>query len=111
MMASYIPDTAFAGLCLLIFAATSLWRVGGVLVSRFTRLSAKNMQHLSELAAASLMAQMASVIWRPVGTLVTMPVEVRLCVVCLAITGWIASGRNVLFGLMLGIGGVLIGAG
>ena len=111
MMDTYFAEWAFAGLCLLIFAATSFWRVAGVLVSRFTDLSAKNMQHLSELAAAALMAQMASVIWRPAGSLVNMPVEVRLGVVCLAIISWIASGRNVLFGLAMGVGGVLIGAG
>ena len=106
-----IAGFAFVGLCLLVFAATSLWRVAGVLVSRFTRLNAKNMHQLSELSAATLMALMASVIWRPAGSLVNMPVELRLAVVCLVIIGWIASGRNVLFGLAMGVGGVLIGAG
>ena len=110
-MESYLAEPAFAGLCLLIFAATTLWRVAGVLVGHFTRLSAKNMEHLSELAAATLIAQMASMIWRPAGTLVNLPVEVRLCVVALAILAWLASGRNLLFGLMMGVGGVLIGAG
>jgi len=110
-MEPYLPGSAFAGLCLLIFAATTLLRVAGVLVGHFTRLSAENMEHLSEMAAATLMAQMASVIWRPAGTLVNLPVELRLCVVGLAILAWLASGRNVLFGLMMGVGGVLIGAG
>lgn len=103
--------SAFAGLCLLVFAATSLWRVAGWLVFRYTRSNAGYMEHLSELAAALLMAQTASVIWRPAGSLVNMPVEVRLAVVCLAVMGWLASGRNVLFGVMMGVGGVLIGAG
>lgn len=111
MIEAYLPGSAFAGLCLVIFAATSLWRVAGVLASSLLRLSARNMQHLSELAAAAMMAQMASVIWRPAGTLVNLPVEVRLCVVALAIVAWLASGRNVLFGLMVSVGGVLIGAG
>ena len=109
-MEAYIEGSAFAILCLLIFSATNLWRVTGVMVSNFTHYGAKNMQHLSELAAAALMAQMASVIWRPAGSLVNMPVEVRLGVVCLAIVSWIASGRNVPFGLTMGIGGILIGA-
>ncbi len=106
-----IAGSAFVGLCVLVFAATSSWRVAGVLASRLTRLNAKNMRQLSELSAATLMAQMASLIWRPLGSLVHMPVEVRLGVACLVIICWIASGRNVLFGLMMGIGGVLIGAG
>ena len=110
-MEAYFPGSAFAGLCLLIFAATSLWRVAGVLANRFTRLSAKNMQHLSELAAAAMMAQIASVIWRPAGSLVNLPIEVRLCIVGLAILAWVASGRNLLFGLMMGVGGILIAAG
>ncbi len=110
-MEAYLPGSAFAGLCLLILAATTLWRVAGVLASHFFRLNAKNMQHLSELAASMLVAQMASVIWRPAGTLVNLPVELRLCVVALAILAWLASGRNVLFGLMMGVGGLLIGAG
>lgn len=110
-MEAYLPGSAFAGLCLLIFADTSLWRVAGVVVGNFTRLSAKNMEHLSELAAATLMAQMASVIWRPAGSLVNLPVEVRLLVVGLAVVSWLVSGRNVMFGLAMGVGGVLIGAG
>jgi len=110
-MEAYLPGSAFAGLYLVILAATTLWRVAGVLASQVLRLNAKNMQHLSELAAAVLVAQMASVIWRPAGSLVILPLEVRLCVVGLAILAWLASGRNVLFGLMMGVGGVLIGAG
>ncbi len=110
-MEAYFPGSAFAGLCLLIFATTTLWRFAGVLASRFTRLSAKNMQHLSELAAAAMMAQIASVIWRPAGSLVNLPIEVRLCIVGLAILAWLASGRNLLFGLMMGVGGILIAAG
>ena len=106
-----IADSAFVGLYLMVFAATSSWRVAGVLMSSFTRLSPKNMRQLSELSAATLMAQMASMIRRPMGSLVHMPVELRLAVVCLVIIGWIASGRNVLFGLAMGVGGVLIGAG
>ena len=103
--------SAFAGLWLLIFAATSLRPLAGWLMGRYTGLKAKYTEHLSELAAALLMAQMASVIWRPAGSLVNMPVEVRLAVVCLAIMGWVSSGRNLLFGVMMGVGGVLIGAG
>ena len=110
-MEAYFQGSAFAGLCLLIFAATSLWRVAGVLASRFTRLNARNMQHLSELAAAAMMAQIASVIWRPAGSLVNLPIEVRLCIICLAILAWVASDRNLLFGLMMGVGGILIAAG
>ena len=110
-MEAYLPGSAFGGLYLVILAATTLWRVAGVLASHVFRLNAKNMQHMSELAAAVLVAQMASVIWRPAGSLVNLPVEVRLCVVGLAILAWLASGRNVLFGVMMGVGGVLIGAG
>ena len=33
MMEPYLPGSAFAGLCLLILAATTLWRVAGVLAS------------------------------------------------------------------------------
>jgi len=106
-----IAGYAFVGLCLLVFAATNSWRVAGVLASRLTRLNAKNMPQLSELSAATLMALMARLIWRPAGSLVNMPVEVRLAVVCLAIMGWVSSGRNLLFGVMMGVGGVLIGAG
>ena len=58
-----------------------------------------------------MIAQMASLIWRPMGSLVNMPIEVRLGVVCLVIIAWVASGRSLLFGLMMGVGGVLIGAG
>ena len=110
-MEPYVAGSALVGLCLLVFAATNSWRVAGVLVSRFTRLNAKNMHQLSELSAATLMALMASLIWRPMGSLGNMPVELRLGVVCLVIISWIASGRNMLFGLALGVGGVLIGGG
>lgn len=108
---AHLADWAFAGLWLIIFAATSLWRVMGVLMSRFMELSEKDLQHLSELAAASLMAQMASLVWRPVGSLVHLPLEARIGVVCLAIMAWLASGRSTPFGIVMGVGGIMIAAG
>ena len=111
MIQPFVEGSAFTLLCLLVFACTSCWRVGGVLLNRFTQSNAINVQHLSELSAATMIAQMASLIWRPMGSLVNMPIEVRLGVVCLVIIAWVASGRSLLFGLMMGVGGVLIGAG